>query len=89
MAVVASLKFGDLPTESASLSGKRREKRPRGISFRNASNEGGWNACLPIDLKTKRLLKATEAKIAQPSPHEIACIARLQSPEIKLALSAR
>ena len=37
----------------------------------------------------KRLLKTTEAEITQPRSHEIACLAWLQSPEIKLALAAR
>ena len=64
MAVVTSLQFSDLPAGSTSFSGKGLEERPRRISFRNASNEGGWNAGLAIGRKTKRFLKATQTKIA-------------------------
>src|ERR1700690_1270861 len=71
MAVVASLQFSDLPAGSTSFSGEPLEERPRRISFRNAGNEGGWNARLPIGRKTNRLLKATQTKIAQPGAHEI------------------
>ncbi len=89
MAVVASLQFGDGPAGSPSFPGKRFEKRSCRISFRNASNEGGWNAGLTIGWKTKRLLEAMQAKITQPRAHEITRLAWLQPPEIKLALPAR
>src|SRR5277367_1057766 len=89
MAVVASLQFGDPPPGSASLFGKGREERSRRIPFRNAANEGTWNARLPIGRKTKRLLETSQTKITQPGAHEVTRFAWLQSPEIKLALPAR
>lgn len=89
MAVVATVQFGDLPTGSASFSGKWFKERPRRISLGNASDEGGWHAGLPIGRKVQRLLKTTQAEITQPRAHEIAGIAWLQSPEIKVALAAR
>ncbi len=67
MAVVAALQFHDLPARSSSFYCERSEEWPRWIIFRDASNEDGWNAGLPISGKVKRLLKATQAEITQPS----------------------
>ena len=89
MAVVASLEFGDLPAGSSSFCGKRPEDRPRWISFRDASHERGGNAGLSIGWETKSLLEATQAEITQPGAREITRRAWLQSPDIKLALTAR
>ncbi len=89
MAGVAGLQFGNLPAGSRSLSDKGLEERPRRITFRNASNERGWNLGLPIVWKENRFLEATQTKITQPRTREITCFAWLQSPEIKLAFSSR
>src|ERR1700728_3353310 len=63
-------------------------ERPRRIFFRNAGNEGGRNAGLPIGRKPKGLFKAMKTKIAQSCAHELTRLARLKSPEVKLSLSA-
>ena len=64
MAIVARIQFGDLPARSISFCCERSEERPRRISFRNAGNEGSWNAAFPIRWKMDVLLKATQTEIA-------------------------
>jgi len=89
MGVVARIQFGDLPAQSASFCCERGEEWPSGVFFRNAGNESGRNAGLPIGRKRQGLLKAMQTKITQPRADKITRLAGLKSPEVKLSLAAR
>ena len=89
MGVVAGVQFSDLPTQSASFCGKWSEEWPSWVFFRDAGNEGGWNAGLSIGRKGQGLLKATQTKITQPRADKITRPTGLESPEVKLSLTAR
>ncbi len=75
MGVVASIQFSDLPSQSASFCCKRGEECPSRVFFRDAGNEGGWNAGLPIGRKRQGLLEATQTKITQPRADKITRLA--------------
>jgi hypothetical protein len=89
MGVMASIQFSDLPAQSASFCCKRGEEWPSRVFFRNAGNEDGWNAGLPIGRKRQGLLKAVQTKITQSRADKITRLTGLKSPEVKLSLPAR
>ena len=82
VAVVASVHFADVPSVSAGFFGKRLEKRPSRVSFRNTAYERGRNSGPVVLAKRKPFLKAPQTEITQPLADKISGLSWFESPEI-------
>jgi hypothetical protein len=88
VAVVAGIHFIDLPSQNASLFGKRLEERPRRVSFCDTAYERSRKTAPAILGEPKRFFKTAQTEITQPLSHKIPGLSWLESPKIELTLSA-